>query len=71
MNYGAENLHVHFPPGITINILLQSTRNKMGKSFLTYSARDNNCQNFVLSLLQANGLANERNILFTKQSTTG
>ena len=40
-------------------------------SFLTYSARDNNCQNFVLSLLQANGLSNERNILFTKQSTTG
>ena len=42
----------------------------MGNSFLTYSARDNNCQNFVLSLLQANGLSNERNILFTKQSTT-
>ena len=71
MNYQAENMYVHFPPGITINILLQNTRNKMGNSFLTYSARDNNCQNFVLSLLQANGLSNERNILFTKQSTTG
>ena len=71
MNYGAENLYLHFPPGITINILLQNTRNEMGNSFLTYSARDNNCQNFVLSLLQANGLSNERNILFTKQSTTG
>ena len=66
MNYGAKNLYVHFPPGITINILLQNTRNEMGNSFLTYSARDNNCQNFVLSLLQANGLSNERNILFTK-----
>ena len=42
----------------------------MGNSFLSYSARDNNCQNFVISLLQANGLSNERNILFTKQSTT-
>ena len=31
---------------------LQNTRNKMGNSFLTYSARDNNCQNFVLSLLR-------------------
>ena len=71
MNYQAENLYVHFPPGITINILLENTRNEMGNSFLTYSARDNNCQNFVLSLLQANGLSNERNILFTKQSTTG
>ena len=71
MNYQAENMYVHFPPGITINILLQNTRNEMGNSFLTYSARDNNCQNFVLSLLHANGLSNERNILFTKQSTTG
>ena len=71
MNYQAENLYVHFPPGITINILLENTRNEMGNSFLTYSARDNNCQNFVLSLLQSNGLSNERNILFTKQSTTG
>ena len=71
MNYGAENMYVHFPPGISINILLQNTRSEMGNSFLTYSARDNNCQNFVLSLLHANGLSNETNILFTKQSTTG
>ena len=70
MNYNAENLYVHFPPGISINILLQNTRSKMGNSFLSYSARDNNCQNFVLSLLESNGLSNERNILFTKQSTS-
>ena len=70
MNYNAENLYVHFPPGISINILLQNTRDKMGNSFLSYSARDNNCQNFVLSLLESNGLSNERNILFTKQSTS-
>ena len=71
MNYNAENLYVSFPPGISINILLQNTRNKMGNSFLTYSARDNNCQNFVLSLLEANGLSNSQNVLFTKQSTIG
>ena len=71
MNYKAENVYLHFPPGITINIILQNTRNKMGNSFLTYSARDNNCQNFILSLLEANGLSNSQNVLFTKQSTTG
>ena len=70
MNYKAENMYIHFPPGITINILLQNTRDKMGSSFLTYSARDNNCQNFVLSLLEANGLSNSQNVLFTKQSTS-
>ena len=71
MNYKAENVYLHFPPGITINIILQNTRNKMGNSFLTYSARDNNCQNFILSLLEANGLSNSQNVLFTKQSTSG
>ena len=70
MNYKAENMYVHFPPGITINIILQNTRNKMGNSFLTYSARDNNCQNFVLSLLESNGLSNSQNVLFTKQSSS-
>ena len=71
MNYKAENMYVHFPPGITINIILQNTRNKMGNSFfLTYSARDNNCQNFILALLQSNFLDNPRNVLFTKQSTS-
>ena len=50
MNYKAENFHVQFPPGITLNVLLQNTKIKMGNSFLTYSARDNNCQNFILAL---------------------
>ena len=69
MNYNAENLYVTFPPGLSINILLQNTRDKMGNSFLTYSARDNNCQNFILALMQSNFLDNPRNVLFTKQST--
>ena len=70
MNYNAENLYVSFPPGLSINILLLNTRDKMGNSFLTYSARDNNCQNFILALLQSNFLDNPRNVLFTKQSTS-
>ena len=69
MNYQAENLFVKFPPGLTINVLLQNTRNTMGSNFLTYSARDSNCQNFILAILQSNGLLNSRNELFTKQST--
>ena len=70
MNYKAENLYVTFPPGLSINILLQNTRDKMGGSFLSYSARDNNCQNFILALMQSNFLDNPRNVLFTKQSTS-
>ena len=58
MNYQTENMCVNFSPEITINIL-----------FLTYSAEDNSCQNFMLSFLESNGLANPRNVLFTKQPT--
>ena len=70
MNFKAENMYVQFPPGINMNILLENTKNKMLNSFLTYSARDNNCQNFILALLQSNFLDNPRNVLFTKQSTS-
>ena len=69
MNYQAENLFVKFPPGLTINILLQNTRNRMESNFLTYLAEDNNRQNFILAILRSNGLLNSRNELFTKQST--
>ena len=52
------------------NFLLQNIRDKIYQKFLTCSARDNNWQNFALSLSESNGLSNERNILFTKQSTS-
>ena len=71
MNVNTENMHVQFPPGITMNILLENTNNKMGNSLLlSYSARDNNYQNLILVILQSNGLSTPRNILFTKQSTS-
>ena len=69
MIHNAENLHVSFRHRITMDILLQNTKNKMESSFLSYSARDNNCQDFVPAILQSNGLSNPRNVLFTKQST--
>ena len=56
MSYQAENLFVRFPPGLTMNIFLQNTRNRMESNFLTYSVKDNNCQNFILTILQLNGL---------------
>ena len=68
LNHNAENLHGSFPHGITMNILLQNTKNNMGSSLFSYSARDNNCQIFFF-LFYNNGLSNLRNELFTKQST--
>lgn len=69
MNYKAEDMFVKFLAGITINILLQSARNKMRNKFLIYSAKDNKCRNITLSILESNDLLNATNDLFTKQST--
>jgi hypothetical protein len=66
---GSEDMSVSIPPGLTLNLLLERTRNEMGSKFLTYSARDNNCQDLILYMLKSNNLATPPNILFVKQST--
>lgn len=67
MENGAENLSVTVIPGLTLNILLDRTKQLMGNNFLTYSAKNNNCGNFVLAILKSNRLANSQNTLFVEQ----
>ena len=66
---GSENLRVSVPPGLTLNMMLERTHLLMGGKFLSYSARDNNCSNFVLAMLLGNNLSTPSNILFTEQAT--
>lgn len=55
---------------ITLNELYNNALNLMGyNKFYSYSARDNNCQNFILSVLQANNLGNDNDYKFVKQDT--
>ena len=43
--------------GLTINKLLENTKHGMGKKYFTYDGLGgNNCQNFVMAILQYNGL---------------
>ena len=67
---GVERCNILLPPdimnqhntddntyGLTIRRLLDNTKQLMGDKFFTYSALNgNNCQNFVMSILQANRL---------------
>jgi hypothetical protein len=69
INKGAENMSVNVPNGLSLNILLANTRDLMGGKFLSYSARDNNCQSLILAILQSNNLSTPQNVLFTKQAT--
>jgi hypothetical protein len=57
------------PSGLTLNKLLENTKNKMGSSFLSYSAKDNNCQDFLASVLTSNNLGTPEDMSFVKQDT--
>lgn len=69
INKGAENMNVNIPNGLSLNILLDRTKQLMGGKFLTYSSYNNNCQSLILGILQSNNLSTPQNVLFTKQST--
>ena len=66
---GSENMRVAIPNGLTLNMMLERTHLLMGGKFLSYSARDNNCSDFVLAMLRANNLATPSNTLVTEQAT--
>ena len=67
---GSENMRVSIPNGLTLNMILERTHLLMGGKFLSYSAANNNCQDFVLAMLQSNNLSNSANTLFVKQATS-
>jgi hypothetical protein len=58
-----------FPVNKTVNELFENTRNKMGDKFLPYQSASNNCQFFIMAVLDANGLNNSERTAFVKQDT--
>ena len=58
------------PQGLTIDEMLNKTEEYMGKrKFFSYSAKDNNCQDFIVSIFRANNIGDEQDITFIKQDT--
>jgi len=62
VNYPTENI-------VSLNSLLERTRQRMGRKYFLYNAKSNNCQDFLLNVFDANNIggANERE--FIKQDT--
>lgn len=57
------------PVNKTVNELFKNTENFMGDRFLPYQSNSNNCQVFIMGVLQSNGLANQQLTDFVKQDT--
>ena len=64
-----QSVLVDVPAGTTVNMLLDKTEKKMGAKYFVYSAKDNNCSDFILALLVANGLMDAENRAFVKIET--
>ena len=55
------------PQGITLRELIEATARNMGGKFLTYSSKDNNCQDFVMGMLNGNNMNTQATQAFAKQ----
>jgi hypothetical protein len=65
-----KDITSNIPEGLTIDELMNKTETRMGKKdFYGYSARDNNCQDFIVSVLKANNIGDETDQKFVKQDT--
>lgn len=54
---------------LTINKLLEGAKRILGPKFFTYDAYDNNCQDFILAILNGSNIGTEENRKFIKQDT--
>lgn len=66
---GTETLTVPINAGLTLNNMLSKTKSKMGGSYYSYKGSDNNCQNYIISILISNGLNTDALEKFVLQDT--
>lgn len=59
----------NIPQGITIIQLMENGRKRLGNQFFRYDAMKNNCQDFLLNVLQASGIGDQSDYEFIKQDT--
>jgi hypothetical protein len=64
-----ELIVIPIPPNMSILSMMEATHKYMGNSFFKYSAKNNNCQDFILAIFDANGIGDEDDRAFIKQDT--
>jgi len=65
----AEFKEVSVPADLTMNKLMLGSEKIQGDKWTRYDAYNNNCQDFVMSLLKGSGMGNEGDYQFVKQDT--
>jgi hypothetical protein len=67
-NSETERLPVTLPSiPFTVNTMLQRTQQRQGDRYFLYDGYTNNCQDWIVDLLIANGIATPENLAFVKQ----
>ena len=64
---GAEYIDVNGGGDITFGELLNNTRKKMGRNFFNYHPTNNNCQDWIIALLQGSSMLTNDVKNFIKQ----
>jgi hypothetical protein len=57
------------PQGITIMQLMENANKRLGNQHFRYDSKQNNCQHFILNVLQASGIGDQSDYEFIKQDT--
>jgi hypothetical protein len=66
-----ERMVLNDPGTLTLQQLLDNTQKLMGPRYFTYSAFENNCQDFIVAILRANNLWTAARDRFTRQPLEG
>jgi len=64
-----ERQEVPMTNAVIFRDLLEKAKTKMGAKFFAYDSANNNCQDFIMALLQGSGLGTQENFEFIKQNT--
>ena len=67
---GVESKTITSLPNKTLGQLLENTEKAMGYNFHRYSATQNNCQDFLINILEANKFGSAATKKFIKQDTS-
>ena len=59
----------NIPTGLSIIQLMENARKRMGNQFFRYDSKINNCQHFLLNVIQASGIGDPSDYEFIKQDT--